>query len=201
MAEKEKLEREYVIPLRNKWKRVPRYKRANKAVKAIKEFLAKHMKIRDRDLKKIKIDRYLNEEIWFRGIRKPPSKIKVKAVKEDDVVKAELYELPEKLKFKKAREEKREAKAIEEIKQKEVPPVPEEKTEESKEEEVKKEDSKKEEEKESDKEEKKVEAKEKKAAVVEAGQKMEKEFAKKAKHDVGGKTKQPKRQQRKALVK
>lgn len=201
MAEKEKLEREYVIPLRNKWKRVPRYKRANKAVKAIKEFLAKHMKIRDRDLKKIKIDRYLNEEIWFRGIRKPPSKIKVKAVKEDDVVKAELYELPEKLKFKKAREEKREAKAIEKIKQKEVPPVPKEKTEESKEEEVKKEDSKKEEEKESDKEEKKVEAKEKKAAVVEAGQKMEKEFAKKAKHDVGGKTKQPKRQQRKALVK
>ncbi len=94
MAEKEKLEREYVIPLRNKWKRVPRYKRANKAVKAIKEFLAKHMKIRDRDLKKIKIDRYLNEEIWFRGIRKPPSRIKVKAVKENDVVKAELYELP-----------------------------------------------------------------------------------------------------------
>ena len=199
MAEKEKLEREYVIPLRNKWKRVPRYKRANKAVKAIKEFLAKHMKIRDRDLKKIKIDRYLNEEIWFRGIRKPPSRIKVKAVKENDIVKAELYELPEKLKFKKAREDKREAKAIEEIKPKEVPPVPGEKTEESKEEKVKKEETKEDEKKTEEK--KEAEAKEKKAAVVEAGQKMEKEFAKKAKHDVGGKTKQPKRRQRKALVK
>ena len=205
MAEKEKLEREYVIPLRNKWKRVPRYKRANKAVKAIKEFLAKHMKIRDRDLNKIKIDTYLNEEIWFRGIRKPPSRIKVKAVKEDDIVKAELYELPEKLKFKKAREDKREAKAIEEIKPKKVLPVPGEKTEESKEESVKKEDSKKEEtkektEKKKEDETKKEEAKEKKAAVVEAGQKMEKELAKKAKHQTK-QSKQPKRQQRKALVK
>jgi len=205
MAEKEKLEREYVIPLRNKWKRVPRYKRANKAVKAIKEFLAKHMKIRDRDLSKVKIDMYLNEEIWFRGIKKPPSRIKVKAVKEDDVVKAELYELPEKLKFKKAREDRREAEAIEGIKPKEVPPVPEEKTEESKEEDVKEEDSKKEEkeieEKEKTEEKKKVEEKEKKAAVVEAGQKMEKESAKKAKHVAGGKTKEPKHQFRKALAK
>ena len=199
MAEKEKLEREYVIPLRNKWKRVPRYKRANKAVKAIKEFLAKHMKIRDRDLKKIKIDRYLNEEIWFRGIRKPPSKIRVKAVKEDNVVKAELYELPEKLKFKKAREDKREAKAIEEIKPKELPPIPEEKTEESKEEGVKKEETKKDEKKTEEK--KEAEAKEKKAAVVEAGQKMEKEFAKKAKHVDKIQGKQPKRQIRKTLVK
>ena len=193
-----KIEREYIIPLRNKWKRVPRYKRANKAVKAIKEFLARHMKIRDRDLNKIKIDKYLNEEIWFRGIKKPPSKIKVKAVKENDIVKVELYELPKKLKFKKAREEKRDAKALEEIKPKEVTPAPGEKTEESKEEDVKKEDSKKEK---GEKEEKKIEAKEKKAAVVEAGEKMEKELAKKAKHQTGGKTKQPKHQQRKALAK
>ena len=77
----EKLEREYVIPLRNQWKRVPRYKRANKAIKAIKEFLAKHMKVENRDLKKIKVDTYLNEEVWFRGIKKPPAKIKIKAKK------------------------------------------------------------------------------------------------------------------------
>lgn len=203
MAEKEKLEREYVIPLRNKWKRVPRYKRANKAVKAIKEFLAKHMKIRDRDLKKIKIDTYLNEEIWFRGIRKPPSRIKVKAVKEKDIVKVELYELPEKLKFKKAREDKREKKALAEIKPKEIPPMPGEKpgeeAKESKEKDSKEEAKEKTEEKKKE-EAKKEEAKEKKSAVVEAGQKMEKEFAKKAKHQTK-QSKQPKRQQRKALVK
>jgi len=212
MAEKEKLEREYVIPLRNKWKRVPRYKRANKAIKAIKEFLAKHMKIRDRDLKKIKIDTYLNEEIWFRGIKKPPARIKIKAVKEGDIVKAELYEFSEKLKFKKAREDKREKKAVEGIKPKEIPPVATEKPAESKEEDVKKEDSDKEKPVEKEKveekkkpeekpvEKEKVEAKEKKSAVVEAGEKMEKEFAKKAKHQTK-QSKQPKRQQRKALDK
>ena len=40
MAEKknpaEKTEKEYIIPLRRKWVKVPRYKRANKAVKIIK---------------------------------------------------------------------------------------------------------------------------------------------------------------------
>ena len=109
----EKVEREYVIPLREKVRPVPRYKKTNKAVKSVKEFLAKHMKIYDRDLKKIKIDRHLNEYLWFRGIRSPPHKVKVKAIKEGDIVKVELVDLPDKLKFKKAHEEKRETKAKE----------------------------------------------------------------------------------------
>ena len=159
-------EREYIIPLRNKWKRVPRYKRANKAIKAIKEFLVRHMKIRDRDLKKIKIDKYLNEEVWFRGIKKPPARIKVKAIKEEDIVKVELAEMHEKLKFKKAREEKREQKAAE-IAEGKVKETEKEKTESEK-----KEESTEEKKIEEDK---KEEAKEKKAAVVEAGQKIEKE--------------------------
>jgi len=49
-----KIEREYVIPLREKVRVVPRYKKTNKAVKTVKEFLAKHMRIYDRDLKKNK---------------------------------------------------------------------------------------------------------------------------------------------------
>ena len=65
------------------------------------------MKVYDRDLNKIKIDKYLNEYLWFRGIRKPPYKVTVKAKKEGDFVKVELADLPDKLKFKKAREEKR----------------------------------------------------------------------------------------------
>ena len=71
----EKIEREYIIPLRERGRPVPRYKKTPKAVKTVKEFLVKHMKIRDRDLNKIKIDTYLNEALWFRGIRKPPYKI------------------------------------------------------------------------------------------------------------------------------
>ena len=82
--ETKKLEREYVIPLRREWLKVPEYKRANKAVKAIKEFLVRHMKVYDRDLRKVKIDILLNNELRFRGMRKPPARIKVKAKKKDN---------------------------------------------------------------------------------------------------------------------
>ena len=76
----EKIEREYIIPLREKGRPVPRYKKTPKAVKTVKEFLVRHMKIRDRDLNKIKIDRFVNEVLWFRGIKNPPHKIKVRAI-------------------------------------------------------------------------------------------------------------------------
>ena len=109
----EKIEREYIIPLREKCRVVPRYKKTNKAVKTIKEFLVRHMKIRDRDLNKIKIDKYLNEFVWFKGIKTPPFKIKVKAVKEGDIVRVELAGMLDKLKFKKTREEKQEKEATE----------------------------------------------------------------------------------------
>ncbi len=103
----EKLEREYVIPLRHRFRLVPCYKKANKAIKTIKEFLAKHMKVEDRDLNKVKVDKYVNEFIWYRGIKRPPAKVKVKAVKnEDGTVNVTLVKFPEKLKYKKQREEK-----------------------------------------------------------------------------------------------
>jgi len=117
MAEKketkksEKIEREYIIPLREKCRNVARYKKTPKAVKTVKEFLARHMKIRDRDLDKIKIDTYLNEQLWIRGIKKPVYKIKVKVVKEGDLVRVYAVNLPNRLKFKKIRAEKGEIKA------------------------------------------------------------------------------------------
>src|SRR3989339_763149 len=49
------LERIYIIPLREKCRSVPRYKKTNKAVKTIKEFIARHMRVQNRDLEKIKI--------------------------------------------------------------------------------------------------------------------------------------------------
>ena len=75
------LEREYIVPLRRGWLKVPMYKRANKAVKTLKEFMVQHMKVYDRDLRKIKVDIYLNNEIKFKGMRKPLAKVKVKAIK------------------------------------------------------------------------------------------------------------------------
>lgn len=179
------IEREYVIPLRGKFRHVVRYKKTPKAIKSIKEFLARHMKIYDRDLNKIKLDKSLNEFIWSRGIKNPPHKVKVKAVKDGENIKVELAELPEKLKFKKAKEEKIEAKAIEIAEKKKTA--------------VQRLKEKSETEKQT--EEEKVEEKEKKTAVVEEGKKLEKEMAKKAKHSTGGKTKQPKRPVRQAMAK
>jgi large subunit ribosomal protein L31e len=195
MAKEEKkpeLEREYIIPLRREFEKVPRYRRGNKAISAIKKFLVRHMKIRDGDTNKIKLDRYLNEEVWHRGIRKPPIKIKVKVVKESDtgIVRVELAELPEKLKFKKAREEKRETKGAEVAKKKkEEKKEIEETTEEKTKEEIK------------EGEEKKENEKEKAGATEEAMESMEKQTAKQAKHKSVAKVKMPKHQFRQALQK
>jgi len=181
----DKIEREYIIPLRHRWSIVPRYKRTNKAIRAIKEFLVRHMKIRDRDLDKIKIDSYLNETVWSRGIRSPPSKIRVKAIKEGDIIRVEAVELPTNIKFKKLRKEKVESTAKDIAKKRKA-----EKT--AAEEEVK-EQIKTEEEK----EEKKNETGEKKEAVVEAGKEMEKAEAKAEKHTTKAKSPQQAKNQRK----
>src|SRR3990167_7018089 len=95
----EKMEREYTIPLRENVAKVARYKRANKAVKTIKEFLVRHMKVRDRDLDKIRIDKQLNEFVWSRGIRSPPRKVKVKVMQDREVFRVELAEPTESMKF------------------------------------------------------------------------------------------------------
>jgi len=104
--ESQTLEREYTIPLRNEWRKVANYRRAGRAVKEIKTFIARHMKVPNRDLSKVKLDIYLNNEVWFRGRRKPPARIKVLAKKEGDLVKVELAEVPVHVKFLKKKHEK-----------------------------------------------------------------------------------------------
>lgn len=105
------LERIYTVPLRKGTQKVPQYRRAKKAVKVLKLFLVKHMGVRDRDTRKIKVDINLNNEIWFRGIKKPANKIKVNARKIDGIVYATLADAPDVVKFKVARMEKRKAAA------------------------------------------------------------------------------------------
>lgn len=122
---KQLFEREYVVPLRRGWLKVPKYKRGNKAVKTLKEFIARHMKIYDRDLNKVKVDVNLNNELRFRGIKKPPAKIKVRAKKFDnDFVNVELVNLPKHIEFKikreeklKRKQEKKEDKKVQELKE------------------------------------------------------------------------------------
>jgi large subunit ribosomal protein L31e len=72
------MERVYIIPLRDA-KKVPRTKRSPRAIRFVREFIQKHMKSDD-----VQLDASVNEKIWERGIQKIPSKIKVKATKEED---------------------------------------------------------------------------------------------------------------------
>jgi len=98
-AEKEKkkeLEEEiveekfYTIPLGRAWIS-PRKKRAPKAMRIIKGFIKKHMKLRtevegEEEAEILVISNEVNEKIWSRGIEKPPRKIRVRAVKDKEGV-------------------------------------------------------------------------------------------------------------------
>lgn len=112
MAEKTKenkvvLERTYVIPIKRKLRHIQDYKKARKAVKIVLEFIAKHMRVEDRDVRKVKMDKLLNHELWFRGMKSPPNKIKVKTKKmSDGIVHVELFEVPKILQFKVEREKR-----------------------------------------------------------------------------------------------
>lgn len=82
-------ERTYIIPLRREWLKSVKYKRAKKAVRAIKEFLTRHMKT---DVANVKLGTHLNIELWKHGIKNPPSRIKVNVTKDDKgMVRAELF--------------------------------------------------------------------------------------------------------------
>jgi len=76
----DEIERTINIPLKAT-KMAPRTKRANRAIKEIRENIMRHMKV---DADHVWIDTALNEKIWERGIQNPPKRITVKAIKFDD---------------------------------------------------------------------------------------------------------------------
>ncbi|MBI4145056.1 50S ribosomal protein L31e [Candidatus Woesearchaeota archaeon] len=86
------LERTYIIPLRKEFQKVPTYKKSKKAMKAVKEFMARHMRT---DMENVKVMRELNLAIWKHGIRNPPHKVKVQCTKDDKgVVLVQLFGKP-----------------------------------------------------------------------------------------------------------
>ena len=93
----EEIEKIYIIPLKKKGFKSS--VAAPIAIKRVKQFLTKHMKVEAED---IWMDDSLNNALWAHGKYRMPSKIRVKAVKFDDGV-VEAY-LPE-LEFKKSRRE------------------------------------------------------------------------------------------------
>jgi len=93
-APKEKLEGEiveeriYTISLGKSWIMPPK-KRAPKAMRIIKNFVAKHMKLEtpkeaEEEPKKLIISNEVNERVWRRGIEKPPRKIRIRAAKDKE---------------------------------------------------------------------------------------------------------------------
>ena len=79
-------ERIYVIPLWRSWISGRGYRRAKKAMRYLRRFIARHMRNED-----IKISPKVNEIVWSRGIRNPPRKIRVKVVLGSDQI---VYVLP-----------------------------------------------------------------------------------------------------------
>ena len=104
------IEREYNVPLRESWMKKTSYKRTRKAVMELRAFIARHMKVPGHDIDKVKLDVYLNNEMWSRGSSKPPAFIKVKARKEGELVHVTLAKAPEYVAFAKFKHMRRHVK-------------------------------------------------------------------------------------------
>jgi len=85
-------ERDYVVPMRRGFVKTPRYIRTKRAISVLRAFLVRHCKA------EIRIGQHLNEEVWARGIRNPPGKVKVHCwIEEKDgkrIAKVELAGKP-----------------------------------------------------------------------------------------------------------
>ena len=78
-------ERTITINLRRDFVKVPKHRRAKRAITNIKNHIMKHMKVEE-----VKLGKMLNEKVWGHGIQNPPGKVTVKAIKEDKMARVEL---------------------------------------------------------------------------------------------------------------
>ncbi|AEM38849.1 Ribosomal protein L31e [Pyrolobus fumarii 1A] len=84
---KEKKEMVYVIPLKRVyWGR--RTNRAARAVKLVRQFVARHFGV---EPEKVWISNEVNEYIWQFSIEKPPRRVKVYVVKDEEAGLVRVY--------------------------------------------------------------------------------------------------------------
>lgn len=85
-------ERIYTVPLGKAWI-MPPNKRTPRAVRMLRIFIVKHMKLEakkegeteeEEEPSKLVINNEVNERMWARGIEKPPRKIRVRAAKDKE---------------------------------------------------------------------------------------------------------------------
>ena len=72
-------EKIYTIPLRHVWVVTPRGRRAPRAVRDVRNYVARHMKADE-----VAVSDKINSELWRRSINKPPRKVTVRAVKDKE---------------------------------------------------------------------------------------------------------------------
>jgi len=72
-------EKIYTISLRHVWVVTARGKRAPRAVRDVRDFVARHMKAEE-----VAISNEVNAALWSRSINKPPRRITVRAVKDKE---------------------------------------------------------------------------------------------------------------------
>lgn len=78
----------FTIPLRKAFRK-SRKKRVPYAVRLIKEFVKRHMKVKNDE--EIKIGKHLNEKLWERGIEKPPRRVRVNVTRVEKEIRVELF--------------------------------------------------------------------------------------------------------------
>ncbi len=78
------MEKIYTIPLRKAYRKA-KNRRVPYATRLVRTYLETHMKAGT-----VKLGSKLNDQLWERSIGKPPRRVRVKAVMEGNVVKAEL---------------------------------------------------------------------------------------------------------------
>jgi len=80
-------ERIYTVPLGKMiyTRGIPRRKRTPRAVRLVRQFVIKHLKVEN-----VTLDNRLNEALWIRGIKKPPRRIRIRCVKTQEDT-AEVY--------------------------------------------------------------------------------------------------------------
>ena len=69
-------ERIYVIPLAKEYQKAPNWNRTKRAMKALRQFVDRHMKP-----EALYVSQEVNERMWENGIKNPPRKIRVRVTK------------------------------------------------------------------------------------------------------------------------
>ncbi len=94
-------ERIYTIPLGKAYEK-PRTKRTPRAVKLVRAFIKRHMKVESEN--DVKISNNLNKVLWSRSIQKPPRRVRVRAIVKEGI--AYVYHVDEQIPEPKDKEKK-----------------------------------------------------------------------------------------------